>query len=290
MLLSEAFELYRLEYITYRNQSKKTEEMNTAAMNSVVEFLGGIHIEELTFDMIRKWKLHLSKTRSNNTVRGYIIKLRVVLKYLGLKGVNVLNYEIVGVPKREQVPVTFITPEEVESLIACVFKPSPGYSTHNRYRNRAIIALMYASGVRVSELCGLDRLSLQQDRTFTVVGKGGKARLCFFDERSLCYIDEYLNYRPDCLAPLFISELTGKRISKGTVQEIFRNAKNKGHLDKPVHPHTIRHSFATNLLRNNTNIVHVRDFLGHSSVQTTEMYMHVVNEDLKAVYREKHTI
>jgi integrase/recombinase XerD len=288
--ISEAFELYRLEYIVYRNQSPKTEEMNHLVMKSLIAYLGDSLMSELTFDKVRKWKEELTKTKSTNTVRGYIIKLRVVLGHLRLRGYNVLNPDLVGVPKRKTVVVEFITTEEVNSLIDCVFKPQNGYSTLNRYRNRAIVALLYASGIRVSELCSLNRLSIRPDGSFTMIGKGDSARLCFIDDRAALYIKEYLDRRTDNDPSLFISELTGKRISKDTVQAIFRNARIKAGFEKMVHPHTLRHSFATNLLQNNTNLLYVSKFLGHKSVQTTEMYTHVVDEDLRAVYSEKHTL
>jgi integrase/recombinase XerD len=252
--ISEAFELYRLEYIVYRNQSPKTEEMNHLVMKSLIAYLGDSLMSELTFDKVRKWKEELTKTKSTNTVRGYIIKLRVVLGHLRLRGYNVLNPDLVGVPKRKTVVVEFITTEEVNSLIDCVFKPQNGYSTLNRYRNRAIVALLYASGIRVSELCSLNRLSIRPDGSFTMIGKGDSARLCFIDDRAALYIKEYLDRRTDNDPSLFISELTGKRISKDTVQAIFRNARIKAGFEKMVHPHTLRHSFATNLLQNNTNL------------------------------------
>lgn len=289
MLITEAFEAYRLEHIVFRNQSSRTEEMSNLACKSLVRFAGDIPIDELTFDVVRKWRDDMAKTKSQNTVRGYIIKLRVVLHHARLKGINALNPDLIGVPKRKTTIVHFITPKEIEKLIECVFKPQAGYSTHNRYRNRAIVAVLAASGIRVSELLSLDRLSIREDGTFTIVGKGDKPRLCFLDERAIRYTNEYLSYRNDNERALFISEKTRKRISKDTVEEAFRTGTKRGGFDKPVTPHTMRHSFATDMLRNNTNMVYVRDFLGHKSVQTTEMYTHVVNEDLKKIYKEKHT-
>lgn len=291
LLISEAFEVYRLEYIVYRNQSHKTEEMSTGAMNALISFVGDIPVTELTFDLVRKWKEHLEKDKGQNTVRGYIIKLRVVLKHLILRGhENIVNPEIIGVPKRLRTVVDFINPDEVNTLIAAVFKPGEGYSTINRYRNRALVSFLYASGIRNSELCQLNRATLKMDdMTFTVVGKGNKPRLCFFDERSKIHIEAYLKLRTDEHPALFLSELTGDRISCGTLQMVFRNGYKKAGFTIPVHPHTMRHSFATNMLKNNTNIVYVRDFLGHSSVQTTEMYMQVANSDLRDIYLIKHT-
>lgn len=288
--VSEAFELYRLEVIVYKNQSHKTEEMNRYACKSFIDFAGDIYLSDLTFDYVRRWKDHLSRARGQNTVRGYVIKLRVVLAHAKLSGYDVMNPQLIGVPKRKTATVEFITPKAVGRLLDCVFKPQNGYSTKNRYRNRAVVSLLYASGIRVSELCSLNRLSIRDDGSFTIIGKGDCSRLCFVDQRTITYINSYLKLRTDSDPALFLSNCTGKRISKDTVQEIFRCASRKAGFEKMVHPHTMRHSFATNLLRNNTNLLYVSKFLGHKSVSTTEMYTHVVDQDLKAIYKQKHTI
>jgi integrase/recombinase XerD len=288
--ISEAFELYRQDYIVFNNQSSKTEEMNNLTMKSLVGFLGDLQVSDLTFQHVRDWKNEMSKTKSQNTVRGYIIKLRVVLSYVSKRGYKTLDPDIIGVPKRSTTPVEFVTEKDVWKLLDAAFEPAEGYSTINRYRNRAIISLLYASGIRVSELCALNRLDMREDGTFTVIGKRDRARLCFFDSRTQSYIEQYLEMRDDNLPALFISPQTGQRISKGTVQEVFKNTRKKAGFNQPIHPHTMRHSYATNLLRNNTNLYYVSKFLGHSSVQTTEMYTHYVDEDLKKIYKEKHTI
>lgn len=293
MTISEVFELYCQEQIVFLNQSDKTEEMNRCAMNSLLNFIGeDIDITKLTFDMVRKWKQNLQRTRSQNTVRGYIIKLRVILKYLRLKDIpGIINPDLIGVPKRQNKVVEFISPEEVTKLIEATSKPTRGYHPIIRYRDCAVISLLYASGIRNDELCKLDTTDLRMEpKTFTVIGKGNKARLCFFDDRAKHYIKMYLTIRHDTNPALFISDETKGRISHGTVQEILRNAVAKTDINKSVHPHTLRHSFATNLLANNTNLLYVSKFLGHSSVQTTEMYTHVVDEDLRSIYCAKHTI
>lgn len=284
--------MYRIEHIVYLNQSAKTEEMSLCAMKSLVDYCGDIPVSDLTFDMIRKWKIALSKSRGQNTVRGYIIKVRVVLKHLNLKGyTDILNYEMVGVPKRKSTQVEYLTAEEVSMFIDAAFQPLAGYSTLNRYRNRAIIALFYASGIRNSELKNLNITDLRYDTmTFTIVGKGDKPRLCFFDARARLYIQEYLALRTDRSHALFISELTGERISSAILQMIFRNISAKWNVGKQVYPHLMRHSFATNLLQNNTNLLYVRDFLGHESIVTTQMYTHVVNMDLQMIYEKNHTV
>lgn len=287
--LSEAFEMYRRDYIIYNNQSSKTEEMHLLTLKSLLLFMGDKDVEAISFEDVRRWKEHMLKTKSQNTVRGYVIKLRVVMAHISKRGYKVLDPDIIGVPKKKSTPVDFVTEADVWRLLDAAFEPAEGYNTVNRYRNRAIISLLYASGLRVSELCNLNTIDLREDGTFTVIGKRDKPRLCFFDSRTKAYIDQYLKLRDDNLLALFISPQTGERISKGTVQEIFKNVRKKAGFNQPIHPHTMRHSYATNLLRNNTNLFYVSKFLGHASVQTTEMYTHYVDEDLKKVYNEKHT-
>lgn len=272
------------------NQSKKTEEMHVLACAWLIDLLGDIQISDLTFQDVRNWKEWMEKTKSINTVRGYIIKLRVVVAFISRRGYKVLDPELIGVPKRKTMKVDFLTEDEVSRLIDASFEPRAGYSASARYRNRAIIALLYASGIRVSELCSLNISDMRIEGSFTVIGKGDKSRPCFHDSRSAYYIKEYLRlYRGDNNTALFLSDQTSERISSGTVQMVFRIARRQGGFEQPIHPHTMRHSFATNLLRNNTNLLYVRDFLGHSSIQTTEMYTHIVNRDLEEIYAKKHT-
>ena len=290
--LTEAFELFRVEQIVYKNQSDRTEEMHGLALKQLLKFFGeDIMMSELTFDMIRKWKDWLSKDKKPNTVRGYIIKLRVVIKHLRLKGYDVINHELIGIPKRDATVVDFLEVDEVKKLIQASFKKSPGYSRFKRYRNRAILSLLFSSGIRNGELCAINSCQIKPgDNTFTIIGKGNKARLCFMDDETHKYIDEYMALRKDNCPALFVSEQNkDARISNEVVQMVVKHCAEKAGLRKSVHPHTLRHSFATDLLRNNTNVVYVKEFLGHESIQTTMAYTHVVDEDLRAIHMSKHT-
>lgn len=293
LTLSEAFELYRKDVIVYKNQSAKTEEMNQCAMKSIVAFLGDIPIAELEFDQVRKWTTDLRKTRTSNTVRGYILKLRVVLKHLKARGYECLDAEAVGIPKRDSRVVDYLEVGEVEAMLHAVFQKGPGYSRFKRYRNRAIIALMFSAGLRNGELCNMERTQIKDGvDSFTVIGKGNKPRVCFIDPVTHRYIDEYLALRDDPYPALFVSEQQKGRekINPGVVQMVVKNAATKAGLDKNIHPHTLRHSFATDLLRNNANIVYVKELLGHASIQVTMTYTHVVDEDLHQIHRLKHTV
>lgn len=278
MRISEACKLYQSDVIVFTNQSKKTEENHCIAMRGLAAFCGDIDIETLDFAMVRDWKEYLSKDRSPQTVRNYIIKLRVVLAFLKARGYNVLDPTTVPVPKRNSTVPSFCTPREVDTLIDAT----------KVIRNRAIISLLYASGIRVSELCSLNRDSIK-DGSFTIVGKGGKARLCFIDQRTEVYIKLYLMCRTDNNPALFLSTQNKLRITAGNVQEIFRRLRKRCDIQS-AHPHTMRHSFATNLLRNNANMRYVQVMLGHESLQTTQQYSHVVDHDLQRVYKDFHTI
>lgn len=294
MRLTEAFDRYRLDCIVFGNQSPKTEESHNIAMKWLTKYFGDIDIEDLTFDQIRDWKIWLDKgtngkPRSASTVREYIIRLRVVLRHMKRINIDVIDYETIKVPKRvERVP-EFLMPEQVSELIHAVGKPKRGYPYRNRLRNMTMISLLYASGIRSSELCRLNRTDIREDGSFTVFGKGSKSRLCFIDTRTRELLNEYMEIRCDNNPALFISDQNGLRIKPNTVQRIFELARTKVDFEVPVHCHVMRHSFATDLLRNNANMRYVQELLGHSNLTTTQIYTHVVNEDLKQVYASFHS-
>lgn len=235
LTLSEAFELYRTDVIVYRNQSAKTEEMNKCAMNSIVNYLGDIRISELTFDLIRKWTADLRKTRTSNTVRGYILKIRVVLKRLRALGYYVLDPEAIGIPKRDSRVVDYLEVDEVKRLFEASFRRGVGYLKFKRYRNRAIITLLFSAGLRNGELCNMERSQIKDGiDSFTVIGKGDKSRVCFIDPVTHRYIDEYLAPRNDPYPALFVSEQQKGRekINPGVAQMVVKNAAIKAGLDK----------------------------------------------------------
>ena len=276
MLLSEASHQYRNDVIIFGNQSKKTEENHLVTMNNLIAYQGDIDIRNLTFDRVRDWKLDLDKGRSAETVRNYIIKLRVVLAYLQKRGIACLDPDSIPVPKRKDKVPQFLHKDQIAYII----------DQTGSIRARAIVSLLYASGIRSSELCSLNKEDIHDD-SFTVVGKGGKARLCFIDDRANLYLKMYLSTRDDHNPALFVAS-TKRRITNSNVQEIFRNLQKKTGI--PIHAHTLRHSFATNLLKNNANMRYVQVLLGHSSLETTQMYTHVVDEDLRKIYSDTHTI
>lgn len=296
MTVSEAFEHYRLDVILYENQSAKIEESHKTALKFLLQFLGeDIPIDELTLAQVRAWKRWLDKGRKVGTVREYLTRLRMVLSFLRDEDYpDVLNYRRIKLPPKEDPDPQFLTPDQVAQLIEAVFKPARGYAKLNRYRNRALISLLFDAGLRSEELRRLNRNSIRADNTFTVTGKGSKSRkkrkrLCFIGNNTRYYIDEYLALRTDDNEALFIANQNGKRLSKHTFQRIFEFANKKVDFDVPLHGHVLRHSFATDLLRNDANIRYVQVMLGHSSIQTTQIYTHVVDADTQRAHSKFHT-
>lgn len=276
MTISEAFEAYR-QVCVFKNQSPKTEEHLMCAKTLLLAFFGDIEIVQLNFNLIRLWKKELEKRRSVNTVRGYIIKLRVVLKYCKQQGLDVVDPEQIPVPQRPETIPEFISGDDVQKLI----------NASSRLRTKAIISLLFSSGLRVGELCNLNRIDIHE-RRFALIGKGGKARACFVDNRTDKLLKKYLRTRKDNHPALFLSQ-TGVRISATNVQLAVRiAAKNAGLAHKRIHPHTLRHSFATELMKNGMHIYKIQRLMGHQSIQTTQMYLHVADMELAKDYRKYH--
>ena len=279
MRISEAFDLYRDDYIRLKNQSKRTEEMHEGCKRLLVQTIGDIEVEKLSLTEIRDWREELLKRRTINTIRVYIVRLRAVLSYLNIRKIPALDARLVPVPQREATVPTFLSEQEVTAMIDHAFS----------VRNAFVVSLIYSSGIRLSELIRLNTGQIR-DNSFTVIGKGNKPRLCFIDDRTNRLMEEYLASRSDHNPALIVSTENKDRMTATNIQLLVRNTAKRAGIDKHVTPHTLRHSFATNFLRNNGNMRYLAELLGHSSLETTMMYAHVVNKDLQRQYEIYHTI
>ncbi len=215
---------------------------------------------------------------------GNIICFRSVLRRCVRKGWADIDVEDIKIPKREKRVVNYLTELEIERFIGAVSAKYRGYSRINRLRNIAIVNLLYDSGIRVSELCLLNRNSIKE-RQFTVIGKSKNPRICFITRKTEEAIAEYLSERNDNEKALFIATQNGKRITSDTVRKIFQNACKRSDFIN-VHPHTIRHSFATRLLEKEVDIRYIAELMGHESLDTTKMYTHFSNPKLKKIYEK----
>lgn len=278
MLISDAFDLYKKNYMAVRHQSIRILETHEVCKRQLIQFLGDKDMSEITIDDVARWEKWLNKSRCLNTVRNYITRLRVVADYMALLGLPSIKAALIPIPRREATVPTFLTPSEVEAMIACSYS----------LRNAFTISLLYSSGIRLSELIQLNRGQIV-DRQFTVIGKGNKPRLCFIDERTEHLMEQYLRTREDRADALIISAQNKARMTPTNVQLLIRNSATRAGITKKVTPHTLRHSFATNFLRNNGNMRYLSTMLGHASLDTTMMYAHVVDNDLKDQYKKYHT-
>jgi site-specific recombinase XerD len=228
------------------------------------------------------------------TTQNYqIVVLRGFLRYLAKEGIESALPERVEVAKVPERQVDFLDPEELERIFAAA--EGKGETAQ---RDRALLELLFSSGLRVSELVALDRESVNLETgEFSVRGKGGKVRMVFVSDRARVALFAYLETRSDVDPALFVSTKKGfarkianedMRISVRTVERIVARLAVKAGIMKSVHPHTLRHSFATDLLRNGADIRSVQALLGHSSITTTQIYTHVTDEGLREIHEKFH--
>lgn len=279
MKISEAFDLYKNEYMFFNIKAKRILENHDHIKRCMIAVLGDKEVSKLTIEDIQRWVVAIMPGRVANTTRNDIMRLRMVLKYLKLRGHKCINYELIAVPRREAVERDFLTAEEVEKMIesAC------------NIRAKFVISLLYSSGIRLSEFLSLNRDSIQ-NKKFQVIGKGSKLRLCFTDDRTIEFMNRYLATRKDDNPALVISNLSKQRMTPTNVQMLVKNAARAAGINKHVTPHVLRHSFATNFISNNGNIRYLSTMLGHTNVSTTMIYTHVVDNDLEKQYKKYHTI
>ena len=282
MLISEAFINYREVEIIARGLSPKTLESYVYAEKLVTEYFSDTDIKNIATLDVAKFYQYLCSFQRPDTARGNIICLRSVLKRCVRKGWHYLDVEDIKVPKREKRIITYLTESEINSFISVVGQQCRGYSNLNRLRNVAIVSLLYDSGIRISELCSLNRNSIK-DRQFIVIGKSKNPRICFITEKTEQRIKDYLDLRDDNDRALFIANQTGKRITSDNVRKVFQNACDRSDFIN-IHPHTIRHSFATRLLDKEVDIRYIAELMGHESLDTTKMYTHFSNPKLKKIY------
>ena len=282
MRIKKIFAEYRQAEVVAANLSSKTFESYFYAEKLVVDFFGDIELGKLRPEDVRAFYEHLLGWQKPDTARGNIVCLRSVIKYAKRRGLKVMSPEDIKVPKREKRTIEYLTQSEVEEFVAVVGQPMRGYSRVNRVRNVLIVELLYATGLRVSELCRLNRNSFR-DRQTVVVGKSKMPRPVYITKEVEELIDKYLKLRTDSSVALLVSEQTGERIKPGTIRRVFANACDRSEFSG-VHPHTLRHSFATKMLTEGVNLRYIADLMGHESLDTTKIYTHYTNPQLRSIY------
>lgn len=284
MKLSEAFTSFRKNEILALGKSPKTNESYVYAEKIAIAYFGDINIRRITADAVHEFYLWLLNNHAMDTARGYIVNLRAVLAFHKKRGVHgIINPDSIKTPQRAKTEMRFLTVEEFERFLTAMSRPTRGYSVVNRRRNVLMSKMLFYTGLRVSELCALDRTSIQ-DRQFSVVGKSKNPRPCFITKELEHELEEYLDGRTDDSLALFVASQTGGRVTTNIVQQAFRNASRV--FGKRVTPHTLRHSYATGLVSDGVDIRFVAELLGHQSLETTHRYTHIRDYRLKMVYEK----
>lgn len=269
------------------------------------DFLEGATIKpsDLTPEILRKFRLRLNRFDDNQnherlsalTQSYHLIALRGFLKYLAKRGIHSLDPSLVDLPRAAKKQVTFLHFDEVERLLSEI-----PIDTETGLRDRAIIELLFSGGLRVSELCNLNRDSINlARREFMVRGKGKKDRPIFIDQTTADHLEEYLSARHDTLPALFLNNSSNqntpdtsgdfRRLSPRSIERIIQKYARLAGITKHVTPHTLRHSFATDLLMNGADLRSVQSLLGHANIATTQIYTHITDPHLKEVHEKFHS-
>lgn len=265
------------------------------------ENLPGKNISNLDLATVRKYRVYLSnRTDAKNmtlkriTQNYYVIALRSLLRYLIKNNIKTLEPSKIDLPKAESRSLKVLEKDQVDRLIMAT-----DTSKVDGLRDRAILELLFSTGLRVSELVSLNRDKINLDRReFGVIGKGGKSRLVFVSERSVNSLNAYLKIREDIYSPLFIRysgreipENRGEkmRLTARSVERIVKKYVRLARIPIDATVHTLRHSFATDLLTNGADIRSIQEMLGHKNISTTQIYTHVTNKQLKDVHEAFHS-
>jgi site-specific recombinase XerD len=290
-----------LEYL----EVEKGRSLNTVAnysfyLNRFFEWAKISRPDQINPDVVRQFRLRLNRQTDNygrtlkkSTQNYHLIALRSFLKYLAKLDIKSMASEKIELAKMPQRQVDFLEGDDLERLLAAPQKTSE--TKIIQLRDKAILEMLFSTGLRVSELSKLrkDQINLKKDE-FTIRGKGDKLRIAFLSNQTKYWLNQYLNLRRDLSPFIFVraDKAKGKEEPKNltprSIQRLIKKYSLAAGITKDVTPHTMRHSFATDLLINGADIRSVQAMLGHSSITTTQIYTHITNQQLKEVYKTFH--
>lgn len=302
----------KLQFIEYieieKGRSRLTSRNYDHYLTTFFSQMNIAEVSDITETKVREFRLWLNRapgaktkgqhagTMKKVTQNYYMIALRSFLKYLRKRGISSLSPDTIELAKVGARDLDLISSNELERLLAA----ADGTDLKG-LRDRAILELFFSTGLRLSELCSLDRdLDLARDE-FSIRGKGEKVRVVFLSESAKAYIKKYLNVRKDMDEPLFVgvsqkgipkkSAIAKKmgRLTPRSIERIVKFYAIKAGISKKVTPHVLRHSFATDLLSNGADIRSVQMMLGHANIATTQVYTHITDRQLKEIHKKYHS-
>ncbi len=295
MLLKDYLDHLEIE----KNRSIKTRVNYERYLKRFLEFSKISKPEQISQDLVRQYRLWLNRQPASakasasikkNTQNYYLIALRNFLKYLAKRDIKTLSADKIELGRQSERQVIFLENNEVERLLSAPDDPS-----FKALRDKAILELLFSTGLRVSELCALNRDSINfRSGEFAVRGKGDKIRLVFLSETAKEALKNYLGKRGDVEPALFIRNIKNfnkadnLRLTPRSIERLVKYYAAKAGLTKKITPHSIRHSFATDLLMNGADIRSVQALLGHSNITTTQIYTHITDKQLREVHQAFH--
>jgi len=259
---------------------------------------------KIDMDLVREFRLWLNRlsrkdrTLKKSTQNYHLIALRAFLKYLTIRDIKTMAPEKIELAKMPQRQVEFLEGSDLERLLTAPLQTDDKKIIQTR--DKAILELFFSTGLRVSELASIKRenVNFKKDE-FTIRGKGSKLRIVFMSNQAKHWVKEYLNKRSDPTEWLFIRHDKAKRSSENkgkhtegltprSIQRLVQKYTKRAGITKHVSPHTLRHSFATDLLKGGADIREVQAMLGHASITTTQVYTHITDKHLSEIHKKYH--
>lgn len=280
------------DYLDYleieKNRSPKTRENYGRYLKTFIERTSVKKVTDVTQETVRDFRVSLAREDLKKITQSYyVIAIRNFLKYLIKRDIDALSPETIELPKVSRRDIETLDYGELERLLK-----APKGDNLRALRDRAILETLFSTGLRLSELCFLPRNIDLKRGEISVRGKGDKLRVVFLAESTKKALKDYFGKRDDADDALFVSlSKSGKAIGRITPRAVQRlidvRAKEAG-IPKKVHPHQIRHSFATDLLINGADLRSVQELLGHANISTTQIYTHLTNKELREVHEAFH--
>jgi site-specific recombinase XerD len=291
-----------LEYLEVeRGRSERTIRNYDFYLRRFQHWAKNPSASEVSREMIKNYRLWLNRlkegrseeTLKKSTQNYHLIALRSFLKYLSRQDVKSFPAEQIELAKQSKRTVEFLEVDELDRLLK---QPLTLGDDLIAFRDKAILELLFSTGLRVSELAGLqiESVNLKRDE-FTIRGKGDKPRLVFLSATAKEAVQTYLGKRRDPSPFMFISHDRAKvgrsdsgPLTSRSIQRIVERYARAAGITKTITPHTLRHTFATDLLINGADIRSVQSLLGHESITTTQVYTHITNTHMYDVYKKFH--
>ena len=281
------------EYLDYleieKNRSPKTRDNYRRYLDDFIKTTEVKKPEDITESVVREYRIKLARRNIKKITQNYyIIGLRNFLKYLIKRDIETLSPDKVELPKVSRRDIELLEYDELIRLLE-----APEGNSLRALRDRAILETLFSTGLRVSELCKLDRYINLERGEMSVRGKGDKVRVVFISDRAKKAINQYLKVREDTEEALFVSltrqgKVIGQITPRSVQRLVDRMARKAGIIKSSVTPHTLRHSFATDLLINGADLRSVQELLGHANISTTQIYTHLTNKNLREIHNVFH--